>query len=849
MANWNEFTWDDGTLWDQAQVTPASLGLSSRVLLVDWGNTGSFTGENEAANLIYWNIRRGRQYYVSTNGQGFDHVDISQTTLTMINRDGRYNPYNTNSPLYPNIKPGKYFQLSFKDNINNVNYLVMTGKIADITPISGSWEQVQFVCVDGLQDLADQNVNVDAVYYQKLSDMILQTLTASDWATRWGKNIQNDATPITIFELDSANAMDSIHSLADTGLGTFFMARTGKATYYPRNYAGMTTYNFDQAVVLKEWTLPSPWDQVRNMITVTCNRKVKQRLGSIWYLPDPVYVSANGHIVITATYAEAMDVSLYQYTANSEADSTGTDLHDNFFITIVPRGKSSDIRIFNGLGTGGGYLTSLELIGRTFVDVSSNYEDDDPTSMLDYGNRRFGLDTPYLQDYNFAKAYATIIKNKLKDARAIPIIQIEERPDIQYVPDLFDKIHITSGRLGIDDTFSVGMIEHIGEAGSDKGTTTRFYLQNVIYDDTVIIPAPRDKNLPLIPEIPNGINGTINKWSNNGTGGDWGSIPNFPNFPNIPINNNPPAILECKGDLHAVENGPYAIGFTPTTINAGEASIGMFPCWVRSADATNKTLMEIYGTFQGDAATNFHVDAIDAGQNVILGGVARYLWDGVYAGIGRADFSPAGGLDVAGFKISLNAGVGSGIGSFLEYYSKGAMNHSAPIGGGDPVTDNSVFTAPDLLYCASNGEGNFYYWLAMRLYYSGPALPYGHLTVTVKNLSLSSIQLAGANISDLPLKNHGGASYFTESIRTLGAPFEGGAYNWTPGTTIDKYLIVWFGGDPPCPVTTYQITSVDWWVQIEGEWVIYANLYPGIGFYAARRIDLDHVNIKNVCAS
>ena len=72
--------------------------------IVKWD--GSYYGDNEANRMVSLNVRRGRPAMLAPGGRGFQPFQPGQAFAVFDNEDGRYDPFNASSPLYPHVTPG-----------------------------------------------------------------------------------------------------------------------------------------------------------------------------------------------------------------------------------------------------------------------------------------------------------------------------------------------------------------------------------------------------------------------------------------------------------------------------------------------------------------------------------------------------------------------------------------------------------------------------------------------------------------------------------------------------------------------------------------------------------------------
>lgn len=147
---------------------------------VDWDNDGSFeAAENEAARMLDLHVRRGREFKLKPEGDGFEYPRVGELNVTLDNYDRRYDPYNSSSPLYTNLLPGRRFKLTAEDNDTSTVYDVIHGLVDDIQPVSGR-DQVTITCVDDLAILRDTDLETDLYLANEVDAIVLQILKECD---------------------------------------------------------------------------------------------------------------------------------------------------------------------------------------------------------------------------------------------------------------------------------------------------------------------------------------------------------------------------------------------------------------------------------------------------------------------------------------------------------------------------------------------------------------------------------------------------------------------------------------------------------------------------------------------
>lgn len=108
MARYGTFKYSTETYGKTTTGVPNNILYA---LHVDWDGDGSYDGDyNEAFRVLGWSVDRGRDSVFNPSGDGFTPYSVGTLRLTLDNKDGRYDSWNTASPLYGNLIPGKRVQ-------------------------------------------------------------------------------------------------------------------------------------------------------------------------------------------------------------------------------------------------------------------------------------------------------------------------------------------------------------------------------------------------------------------------------------------------------------------------------------------------------------------------------------------------------------------------------------------------------------------------------------------------------------------------------------------------------------------------------------------------------------------
>lgn len=564
------------------------------IFLVDWDNNGTFN-YNESYYMRDCTVDRGQRYYVTPKGEGFEQFQPGEAQVVLENDTRRFDPDYAAGPLYGKILPMRKFKLLVKDITTGTTYPVMAGYISDIPPVSEE-RMAQFSLRESAA-LLDRNITLAPAYRETLTNNIKRLINGAKFPTGiFQTAIDTESLLITSFAPDNVNALDTLTELSTACLGQIFTDRTGRIKFYNLAHISWTTIDIDQEDCLKTIRRSMPWENIRNIVQVIANKRMKGNQELAWQNPDLILVPAATFVNLTVDVgSEYTDLKHYgTLSGNSSPDFTGTNYSANVWVaSFVVYGSSVRISINNSAAVPV-YVDNLRITGRKIVEKAVRSLAEDATSKSTYGDMVFNLDSPWLQDHTHADAYAALILAHLKDPKRTIEIAIEQRPDLQYSFDLMDKVHFTSAKLGIDETLHVGRIEHRWNAVTGQGVVTNVVLRPRLSSTTAIGNDPVDPSKPYVPPVDPGSGGGANP-----PGGD------------------------CLTNTDAPANGPYSI-IAPYPIELqsnGQTSVTLdvnMPWYLRGAGSANPSYLQVFGSwtqYDADAgqwigdtsSTNWHV--------------------------------------------------------------------------------------------------------------------------------------------------------------------------------------------------------------------------------------------------
>lgn len=465
---------------------------------IDWDGDGDFDGSNEARYMVGIRGERGRRRYVTQSGEGFEHLMTGSYTITLDNQTGRYDAWNSASVLYPNVTYGKDVRLSVRNLEDATIYPVFFGVINDIRPVNSNngEKRVMISIVDGWNYL--RNYIARYAIQQDISpdEAIGFVLDSVSWPTRWGRALDVSADNIDYWWANGdKQAGSEIEDLTESFVGYFYISREGAATFKIRSNVGSSVADLTQDVLLKDVTLPQPWENSRNVTRISVHPRLAAASGVVYTLigtPPSVPTGAANALTIFANYTyqnlpvPAINVitplPTSDFLINAQADGLGADLTSDCTVTLTDFGDRAKLVITNLSGVTG-YITFLQI--RADALYEPNVSDVVyPDGSLPTQPREFHLDLLWQQDVNVAVDFTNVIGPFLDGFHPYPIVQLDNRPAKQFIPDLFDVITLSLDEFGIvNESYRVAYISHESMNENCQAIRTKFYLESYVPAD------------------------------------------------------------------------------------------------------------------------------------------------------------------------------------------------------------------------------------------------------------------------------------------------------------------------------------------------------------------------------
>ena len=461
--------------------------MGAYTLYVDFDNDGTFisTGENITNRLLSVGCRRGRDF--ASQIQGRSIAGILNAELNNESKD--YSSFNSSSPLFGSLLPGRLVQLQENGTP------LWTGYLKNIHPVPSvkALNVAQFEAQGPLGYLNQREVSLPV-----LSNILTGTIVGSVLdGVNWGsakRTLDVGQTTISKFWLDKTKIVDGLRELEDTEAGFIVETKDGKVAYEDRHHRLNSPHDVAQVIIsdvagtilIAGIEQIDSIEQIANIFEANISLFTEGSSTVLWTMPEsgtasPLVSRGGGTRIFWARYpgpdaaSDAIAVNAWttpasgtDFVANSSTGGTGTNLTSDLSVAVIKYGNEMKITLTNS-GTTDAYLTTLQARGNPLtqadpVKVSRN----DDTSGTLYGTRTFSNPAKWIPDTDEADSWCDYNLSIYKNLLPVLAVQFDaHRNGTQLAQartrEISDRITIQgtgSCGLGIKEDFFIEAIHH-----------------------------------------------------------------------------------------------------------------------------------------------------------------------------------------------------------------------------------------------------------------------------------------------------------------------------------------------------------------------------------------------------
>lgn len=501
-------------LADESAAPPEEDQTQEEKAEFDWGLGDSFTDETEylvTASGVH-RIAPPEDSIASSRGI------ISQATIVLSNKDGRFSPLNADSPIYANIAGGSAYQTPVKISVSmdgGTNYYRVFTGVAKI-PVESVATPTQhpIVTVDcrGMEEkwlysrASTTRANF-ATYHDegRTEAELIQVWLDAVGVGSANYNIDRGWYTIPWGWLDDESPIEDAWQLAAAAGGRFRADVGGTLIYermdkwlYGRSSSSQYTFNEDDYQGLEVWYNDQ---ELYNSVTVEVAARQVDPTQIVWEPDEQVIVPAGGTVIIDARFQQP----IYTFgSVNYAAVTTGNvSLADDVTVTSVIYAQRATITVVNANASIGAILKKFYITGSPVVSTrgaESNASSSD-SFWNGRGSRNRALrGNPYIQTINQADALSDFLQDRyetptlffrIRNAPGRPELELGDRITIDNTPtfQVSQACYITAISWRLSDQGFYQDIEAVKAADVFPNAASYFILDS----DTLGTPTPTAK--------------------------------------------------------------------------------------------------------------------------------------------------------------------------------------------------------------------------------------------------------------------------------------------------------------------------------------------------------------------
>lgn len=452
-------------------------------LKVDWDGDGDFDEDDEdvSAYLQSWASDRGRDFPGPLRGR----CVIGKLSATLKNTDGRFSSFNAAGPLYGQILPGRLVQLNVAGPISDE---IFTGYLDTLTPRSSIQRDhtAELVAYGPLGKLPSDGITTAVQSNVPTGTAVNAILDAAEWPSAL-RQIAGGRQSLSTWWANNQDPLAALREIESLEIGFLYETKDGKIAFEDRYYryglaSGASYSDVDSAVL--SYRTPTQGDERReiaNQLTLEIEPYEAGATAVLWTLAEVASIPAGATRTYTATYPPkgqstetgaavgpwTTPVPTTDYTANSAADGSGTDLTGSVVLAVAKRATEMDIAITNNAGATA-YLTLLQARGAPLQALSRiGLPLEDATSKTLYGRRVYQSAGRGIPTTAQGLVITTLLLAHYKDPHPALLVAIPGGRSVTQLADalgrdLSDRVTLVAGAsktsLGVSEDFIVESI-------------------------------------------------------------------------------------------------------------------------------------------------------------------------------------------------------------------------------------------------------------------------------------------------------------------------------------------------------------------------------------------------------
>ena len=482
-------------------------------LQVDWNNDGDWgdTGEDIAMSRVRGiTCSFGRDRASQLTGKS----KAGQLRATLDNRSGDYNPFNSSSPIYGNILPGRPVRL-LGTSTTQSDQAIWQGYLLRITPqvFLGGDATAILEATGPLGQINLDQIEVAMVTSQRTDQVVDDILDAAGWGSGSSyRTLDTGKTTISRYWKSQSYAVPALQEVESTEGGFVREGKDGKIVFDNRHHrlagVGLTsqaTYSdaSGAARVYSNLIQDDPLPHIFNIFETDVQTYTTASVAVLWTLSEtgasspsispgvartwiaryPTSASANNArgVAVWTTTAATTDM-----LGNTAADGSGTNVTASIGISVSKSSETMDITLTNNTSATA-YITKLQARGTAITaDDPASIKEEDATSKTAFGKRTWASRTKFIPDTDEALDWADFNLSVYKDPTAVLRMTYFANRDTNAINEMLDRDISERVTVVADNTADLSINrDFFIEAVSHQISANRFHKVTYLLSDAV----------------------------------------------------------------------------------------------------------------------------------------------------------------------------------------------------------------------------------------------------------------------------------------------------------------------------------------------------------------------------
>ena len=469
--------------------------FATYALAVDWDNNGNFTGAQDdiTGDVLEVGCDAGRDYASWLTGR----ATAGLLTAKLDNDSGKYNSFNTASPITGLIKPRRPVRLQ-ATSVTTVT--LWQGFLDTIEPeVSPGGVRIAMLRAIGSLGVVNQRQVSVAMKTSILTGTAIgDVLDEIGWPAGDRTIDAGQTTMARWFTGGTVQSLTALHDIEESEAGLVREGKDAKIIFEDRHHRLKAPHTVSQATY-SDAASPTigyiqvqqqdPLREIYNIIEAQFQKYTTGALAILWThveatsSPASVISLAPGaSFTVWASYpnpqsaanARAVDawttpVASTDFLANSAADGTGTDLTASIAVVATKFDTAMKLVWTNNHATSVAYFTLMQARGTPVTaDDPVNIKSEDTTSQTAYGERTYTNPAKFLPSSAQARDWADFTLSIYKDPIPVNRVSIVANKDAAHMAevlnrDVSDRVTLIANnlsKLGINEDFFVEHISH-----------------------------------------------------------------------------------------------------------------------------------------------------------------------------------------------------------------------------------------------------------------------------------------------------------------------------------------------------------------------------------------------------